>query len=243
MQNYFKQKKIAPKIFILSFSTATSALSIALAKNNLIVDKYFNTNSKKSLANLIPQIKKLLFKNKLSIKDINLIATIKGPGSFTGIRIALATLKGLAATINSKVITFNTFEVMSYPYLNKNKVVVCLVRAARNKFFVSAYKNKKQFIKLNNNSFTLEEISKIFFSQPELIIVGSLNKAEKLFLKNSLAKIEFCLKKFSHPLAENICLLAYKKYKNKISEDINKIKPMYYLLSQAEMKLKEKNKN
>lgn len=58
-------------------------------------------------------IEKALFENKLDIKDFDYYASIVGPGSFTGIRVGMATIKGFNKVVNKKVLPINTFEVVS----------------------------------------------------------------------------------------------------------------------------------
>lgn len=71
---------------------------------------YIDEQSKKQSDSLIEKIDNLLASAKLDIKDIDVLAVNVGPGSFTGIRVALSTAKGLCIGTNAKLIIFNSFE-------------------------------------------------------------------------------------------------------------------------------------
>lgn len=73
---------------------------------------YADNQAKKQSDSLLDKIDQLLKQSQLEIKDINTIAVNVGPGSFTGIRVAISTAKGLAIGSGAKVVTFNSFEAV-----------------------------------------------------------------------------------------------------------------------------------
>ena len=80
---------------------------------------------------LLPLIDGLFSISKLSLKDIDLFAISVGPGSFTGIRIGISTVKGFALSLNKPVISVSTLESLAYniPYFDG---IVCSILDARN---------------------------------------------------------------------------------------------------------------
>ena len=93
---------------ILSIDCSTG-LRLALISNDK-VSTFIDDTQKKQSAELITRIDELLKENKLTINNIDAIAVCVGPGSFTGIRVAISVAKGLAVGTNAKVLTFNSFE-------------------------------------------------------------------------------------------------------------------------------------
>ena len=93
---------------ILSIDCSTG-LKIALITDKFI-KKYVDDSEKKQSAELITKIDNLLKDNDLTISKIDAIAVCVGPGSFTGIRVAISVAKGLAVGAKAKVLTFNSFE-------------------------------------------------------------------------------------------------------------------------------------
>ncbi|MEG1009152.1 MAG: tRNA (adenosine(37)-N6)-threonylcarbamoyltransferase complex dimerization subunit type 1 TsaB, partial [Clostridia bacterium] len=86
--------------------------------------------------------------NNINLKDINLLATTIGPGSFTGVRISVSTIKAMAQALNLKIVAIPSLELMAYSYyLNNNSKYICSMLDARNdRVYYSIYE-----ITENNN--------------------------------------------------------------------------------------------
>ena len=85
---------------------------------------YQKFEQKKQSDDLLSQIDKLLKDAKIDIKNIDVFAVGVGPGSFTGIRVAISTVKGLAIGTGAKILTFNSFESMDNLPDNNYGVIV-----------------------------------------------------------------------------------------------------------------------
>lgn len=102
---------------ILAFDTSTKFLSIALLEDDKTAAEFHEEAGIRHSEILVPTIKDMVKKANWETHDIDLIAIGVGPGSFTGLRIAVATVKGLAAVLQSKVIGVPTMDamVMNFP--------------------------------------------------------------------------------------------------------------------------------
>lgn len=85
---------------ILSVETATLSGSVALSRDEEIVDALAGDSGISHSNTLLKDIDKLLRQTQVELAEIDLFAVATGPGSFTGLRIGIATVKGLAATLN-----------------------------------------------------------------------------------------------------------------------------------------------
>lgn len=101
----------------------SNGLNVIVLKCDQVFD-YTDANAKKQSDSLLDKIDFVLANANLKIKDINVIAVNVGPGSFTGIRVAISTAKGLAIGSNAKVITFNSFKVVSAGLADRNFGVI-----------------------------------------------------------------------------------------------------------------------
>jgi len=83
-------------------------------------------------------IEKALLECKLTLEDIDYLACVVGPGSFTGIRVGMSTIKGISKVLNKKVIPINTFEILS----DKVKSAVILLNSTATSCYYAQIKNK-----------------------------------------------------------------------------------------------------
>lgn len=108
---------MADKKYILAFDTANESIAIGIAKicsDNFELQASFESEAHRaSNTLLIPKIEKLFAKSKISTDEIAAVAAGRGPGSFTGVRIALATAKGISTALNIPLIGFNTLEAVA----------------------------------------------------------------------------------------------------------------------------------
>ena len=88
------------KPLILSVETATLAGSVALSRGDDIIAAFAGDSGTSHSNTLLNDIDKLLHEAQVDLSDIDLFAVATGPGSFTGLRIGIATVKGLAATLD-----------------------------------------------------------------------------------------------------------------------------------------------
>ena len=97
----------------LAVNTATSVLSIALVDGGKTLS-YFSTAETRDQGNvLIKNAQKMLLDNKLSFGDIGLLAVVTGPGSFTGIRIGIAAMRGIAMAAKLPITGVTSFDLFA----------------------------------------------------------------------------------------------------------------------------------
>ena len=87
---------------ILAIDTSSSICSTAILDDEVLIDKNELNNGRTHSENLMPLIDELLKRNNITVKDINLLACSVGPGSFTGIRIGVASIKAIAEVLKIK---------------------------------------------------------------------------------------------------------------------------------------------
>src|ERR1700730_6065882 len=98
---------------ILNIDTATENASLALSKNGEVLQIISNPDLKDHAAWIHTAIKALMDKSGHALSQINAIALTAGPGSYTGLRVGMATAKGLCYVLNIPMITENTLKVMA----------------------------------------------------------------------------------------------------------------------------------
>jgi len=89
-------------------------------------------------AQLVPQVAGLLAKHELTKNDIGAFAVVSGPGSFTGLRVGLAAVKGLAEILGKPIVAVSRLEVVARSGESRGKVIAAL-DAGRNEVYVGEY--------------------------------------------------------------------------------------------------------
>ena len=115
---------------ILSIDSSALVASVALCEDDSVLAEYTINNGNTHSETLLPMVESVLGFFSLKATDIDLFAVSAGPGSFTGVRIGAATLKGLAFGSDKPCVEVSTLEAIAYN-LRTHKGLVCPVMNAR----------------------------------------------------------------------------------------------------------------
>jgi len=205
-------------MIVLAFD-CSSTMAIALLKNNKIIDQKFIDQNYSHSEKLILEIKNLLLKNNLDLSNIDLFVANNGPGSYTGIRVALASLKMFKICYQKPCFVLNSFEILLEKYRHKNMNLNIAIAGNPNEIFFA----KCQFIKGEILSEINPIISDFDNIQNQLksddFICGSANK---LFVNHQSKSNEN-----DNFLVYDMAILAIKIYQNKSINLSNEILPLY----------------
>lgn len=148
---------------ILHIDTAVTAASVCLAQNGNLLSISKNNNQKDHSAWLHGAIKEILESNDCEIGSIDAVAVIEGPGSYTGLRIGMASAKGICYALNKQLITLNTLLVMANAAKDEETDLLCpMIDARRMEVFTALYTKSLELVKepaaitLHENSFVEE---------------------------------------------------------------------------------------
>ena len=134
---------------ILSIETSNKICSVAILEDKNLIKKIELNNGLTHSETLMPLIKQILEETKLSLSNIDLLVCDIGPGSFTGIRIGIATVKAFTDSLNIPSVGISSLEGLAYNI--KNEGLICsLIDCKNNNCYYSLYK-------LKNNTYTLLE--------------------------------------------------------------------------------------
>ncbi|MBF0253292.1 MAG: tRNA (adenosine(37)-N6)-threonylcarbamoyltransferase complex dimerization subunit type 1 TsaB [Candidatus Omnitrophica bacterium] len=205
---------------ILAFDTSSNYLTVSLSKDNKILSSFHEDVGLKHNEILMSTINTVLVEAGLTIKDIDLIAVGIGPGSFTGLRIAAATAKGISAVLGTKIAAVPTFDIIAMNYIGKKiKKLTVVMDARKNKVYTASYDISGEF-PLKLTDCILVEKEKIYFNENGVTFVGDILDA----LDN-----DFC------PKAINIARLGENLFHNKRLIDPSELDPLYIYSKECSM--------
>lgn len=128
-------------MIILGIDSSATAASAAIINNGKLVSEVFSDTGLTHSQTLLPMIEKCLQMSNVSVEDIDLIAVTNGPGSFTGVRIGIATVKGMAFTNNIECVEVSTLESMAYNLPLFNGIICSVMDARCNQVYTAMFEN------------------------------------------------------------------------------------------------------
>ena len=196
----------------LAIDTSGSHLTVVLSVNGKIYERFLPNSGVNHSVELMGCVDELFSASNTTPYDIDVYCSVVGPGSFTGIRIGVSTVKGFADPTHKKVLSVTSFDTIAY---NKTSgKVLAVINARHDNFYVCGYENGKvAFEPIFTNLEKVQEISKEYkllsYEPIDGLIVEIVSPLEGL--KNAI----------NDKIGEAL-------------DDINSVKPFYLRLSQAE---------
>jgi tRNA threonylcarbamoyladenosine biosynthesis protein TsaB len=132
---------------ILAIDTSTDYLSLAIVKGGRTIAKFHKKAPRRHSILLVPMIDKLLKKARLKIKDIGCFAMSVGPGSFTGLRIGVTVVKGLAYALKKPIVAVPTLDAIAYNAARYGGVICPVLDARKNKVYACLYRSDGKKLK------------------------------------------------------------------------------------------------
>ncbi|MBC8183902.1 tRNA (adenosine(37)-N6)-threonylcarbamoyltransferase complex dimerization subunit type 1 TsaB [candidate division KSB1 bacterium] len=213
---------------ILGIDTATDILGVALTEDKeLIVES--RSNIKRAHAEkLVQTIEKILNEVKLNPIELDGIAVSIGPGSFTGLRIGLSAIKGLAFAADVPVASVPTLDALVlqtqfYPYQ-----VRPLVKAQGDEAYTALYHFEKGVLSRDSNYqvININRISELIREKTLILNIGMKN-LEKCVHDEKRSLIEIAPREFCKTSGYAVARIGYEKLLKNDIEDINQLEPFY----------------
>ena len=231
---------------ILSIDTSSKVCSVAaLEDEDVIIEKHIN-DEKTHSQKLMPMVDDLLKTCNLSLKDFNLFACCIGPGSFTGVRIGVATVKAFYDVTSIPISSVSSLESLAYNTLDSNfsnttNLVCSIIDAKNDNIYYGLFERKgenfEQIEELNakNIDVMISDLKK-YYATP-ILFVGDGAEKHQYTLTKYFKKSTFVEDKYNIQNATSLGKAAFFKYKQGNYGDSNSVIPLYLRKSQAERAL------
>lgn len=230
---------------ILGIDTSTMAASVAVIEDNQLVCEYTINTKKTHSQKLMPMIENMLKESDLNINDIDLIGICVGPGSFTGLRIGMATAKAIAHVNNIPIVGVTSLEMLAANMNLCDKKICSILDAQRNQVYTAKFEYIGNRLVQINDTDVLEIdklINEISASEDDYILIGEAVYKYEEKLKD-IENISIPSPSHNVTKASSLCSIALEKYnQGENIESCYTINPMYIRKSQAEVQYDEKMK-
>ena len=227
---------------ILALDSSAVVASAALCEEEKLLGEYTLNNGNTHSETLLPMVEALLGAFRLSVDDMDLFAVSAGPGSFTGVRIGVATVKGLAFASGKPCIGVSTLEALA-ENLNGTEGLVCPVMNARRKQVYTAlfrFQKGKAERLMADSALSLDELDKVLSAYPEpAALTGDGYGMAAGALTHPLIPVP---ERLRYQSAYSVAQIARKVYQNGGCTTDTELVPIYLRLSQAERERAEREK-
>jgi tRNA threonylcarbamoyladenosine biosynthesis protein TsaB len=241
-------------MLILGIDTATARASVALAQDGKLIGEEISAGSPSGnggaphrgnhAQTLLPLIDKLLQRSGVALSDVTAFAVAIGPGSFTGLRVGLSTVKGLAYGAEAPVVGIPTLEAVAARVTDREGLICPFLDARKKEVYAALFHRKGE---------TLKRVSDDVVSAPLAVVESArrrMNGGRCLFIGDAVAAYAELVKAGlgeqglltlgeSYPsVAYAVARLAEDKVRRRELDPVGPLVPLYLRPSEAELKKK-----
>ncbi len=221
---------------ILALDSTAKTSTVAVLENDILLGQYSVNIQNTHSETLLPMVKSILESLKLTNDDIDAYAVSEGPGSFTGVRIGVATIKGLAFSRNKPCVGVSTIEALAQNLEGVSGVVCPVMNARRGQVYTGAFLDGVRFI--DDCCMMLDDLIPMLLEKGAPIYFNG--DGYDLILDKNIANFRHTPELLRYQSAYSVGKIAYKKIIN--SEYVNDIdlRVEYLRKAQAEREREER---
>jgi tRNA threonylcarbamoyladenosine biosynthesis protein TsaB len=217
---------------ILNIDTSSTIASVSLAVDGKILSQKINEQVCDHATWLHEAIRNIIECSNYSLKQLSAVAVVAGPGSYTGLRVGMATAKGLCFTANIALISINTLELMAFAIKENHKVndianessfLLCpMIDARRMEVFTALYDNELREIMAPTAMILSDHSFDVFLEKNQIVFFGNGSlKLESVKFKKNLSFSDY------NYTTKDVALLTYKKLSSFCFTNLAYSEPFY----------------
>ena len=126
-------------MMLLALESSAKAASCAVLSDGVLLASAWQATGLTHSRTLLPMVEEMLRSSELAVQDMDAFAVAAGPGSFTGLRIGVSAVKGLAWAAEKPCIPVSTLESMAWPLAHLEGSIVCAMDARRQQIYNAAF--------------------------------------------------------------------------------------------------------
>ncbi|OGX26886.1 MAG: tRNA (adenosine(37)-N6)-threonylcarbamoyltransferase complex dimerization subunit type 1 TsaB [Omnitrophica WOR_2 bacterium RIFCSPHIGHO2_02_FULL_45_21] len=215
---------------ILAIDTSSKYLCLSIAKDDKIVAGIRRSFAGEMSEKIIPSIDSALRQSKLSLKAIDYFGIGLGPGSFTGLRIGLAAIKGLAFPFNKPIVGVGSLDLLASAVTNHSALICPILDARRSLLYAAIYQGKNAIL-IRKTSYLLvsiEELLERLKPKDKVIFLGDGLKLYSGVIKNKLFSLAvFADENLWYPKPEVLLSCVKERIVNRQFLNLHKLVPIY----------------
>lgn len=219
----------------LAIECATKTIGLALLEEEEIRAELYFRPERQHTEVLLSAVEQLFMLTGKTLEEVNLLACTVGPGSFTGLRIGVSTVKGLALAMSTPVVGVSTLEALAVNAVNSPGPICSLIDAGKNQVYAGLFRIGPNGLPQAVTAEKLIDIAMFLkdLDQEEIVFLGDgAVRHEKLIGKTHRGIV---CSRGQKLLGSAVGLIGLDRYRNGCVLDTLTFAPRYLRLSEAEM--------
>ena len=228
---------------ILAVDTTAKAASVCLAEEDKIIGSFFIDTALTHSRTLMPMLDALLINTETKAEELSAIAVNAGPGSFTGVRIGVAAVKGLAFARGIPCVSVSTLESMAYNCLGGDCVVCAVMDARCSQVYNALFRVKGSRIErlCDDRALSLTDLKEeLRRFDGSIVLVGDGAVISCDFLKGEIGNLSLAPMNIRIQTAASTAMAAFGKLNRGETLTAAELMPVYLRLPQAQRELNKR---
>ena len=224
---------------ILAVDTSGMTASVAIAEDEKTIAQFSMNHKRTHSEKLLPMIDHMLETALWDIGDIDLFVVAKGPGSFTGLRIGIASVKALAHVNNKPVVAVSTLDGLAQNCFVQDKTLVCpILDARRSQVYCAVYANGEKI--REDCAISITELLAFLNGRKTLFLGDGVDVHRETIQKELGKNALFQPEQLRYQNAASLAKAGLKAFRDGVSLSYYQVQPSYLRVSQAERERAEK---
>lgn len=221
-------------MLICSVDSSATPASVCLFEDDKIIAEYYLNTGFTHSQTLMAMLESVLKISGKRADDIDLYAVNSGPGSFTGVRIGVSAVKGMAYAQDKPCVEVSTLESMAYNFLGSHTIVCACMDARRKQVYHGLFRVDGDRIErlCEDKAIAIEELLSGLPNGEEIILVG--DGAELVYQSAEDPAVKLAPPNLRYQRASSVALAAVETYNRGEAVSPAALMPRYLRLSQAE---------
>lgn len=229
---------------IFAVDTSGQVAAAAVMENGKLLGEYFLNHKKTHSQKLMPMINDLMGDLEIYPQDIDIYSASNGPGSFTGLRIGITTIKAIAYAAGKPVVSVPTLEALAYNVYTAKSLVCPIMDARNNQVYTALYKCENGVMASITKymGIPVDVLAGLIRDKGQnVVFVGDAVDIHRAYLEKELYDMcEFAPGNLLLQRASSVAYAAYVKALNSGVESSFEMVPFYLRKSQAEREYEKK---
>jgi tRNA threonylcarbamoyladenosine biosynthesis protein TsaB len=223
---------------ILAVDTSTKSCSVAIVEERTLLAEATLLSGQTHSKHLMRMINKVIGMSRLRITDIDGYGFTRGPGTFTGLRIGISSIKGLAVASGKPIAGVSSLDALALQVFPSSGLICSLLDARRGEVYCSRYRLENRVLKKEGKERVLPPQKAVGDINEPCVFIGNGATLYKKLIEDTLNELAYFAPFFQNTIrASTVAHLCMDRFKKNDIDDVGRSVPRYLRKSDAELNL------